>query len=202
MYNAVQGTTCKICNAILPEGYDIARHIGVRHNYLLYVYEGRMSGQYNIPIQLYPSKCVKQDSITFQGDPSSIPVTFDLNTKENFVTVEFETKLSLKSFKSDKKFDNTNPSCDLCSLFRGYHWEPPQGDTTKVNDAFLIHLANTHFKKELERMFVGSNGNTYSCCDDNFNFQTLIEHLKEEHTLLQETHFLYLVDRAFLNSVA
>ena len=57
----------------------------------------------------------------------------------------------------------------------------------KLQDAFLIHLANTHLKLELDKKFLSPDGREdYKCCEEFYNYQTLIAHLKESHNILQE----------------
>ena len=94
-------------------------------------------------------------------------------------------KLPMKSFISSKKFERSDqlPSCALCPLYRN-SWDVPEGDSKFVMEQFKIHLANTHFKTELERMFMSSSDDNFVCCRETFNFQNLIGHIKEEHSII------------------
>ena len=142
------------------------------------------------PPGLFPSKNVLQDvGPNFLEDPVSCEIKMDIAPYEGHCTVEFARKLPMKSFKTAKKFETQEvPSCVLCPLYRGT-WDIPEGDSRAVMDAFLIHLANTHFKTELERMFVSSSGpEDFQCCRESFNYQTLIGHVKEAHSVIQNMY--------------
>ena len=139
---------------------------------------------------IFASRYIQPESEDFMEDPVSSEISFGLNLIDSYVEVEFKNRLPMKSFKSASKFAIIDEkfTCALCPLFRS-SWEAPEGGCNIV-DSFSIHLANNHFKKELEKMFSRSGvssaggGGDYECCRESYNFQNLVGHLKEAHSTI------------------